>query len=170
MPPRAAADPVSARGWFVGAWLLGCLATAAPPVVAQEAPPEFANAAEQERYESLLGELRCLVCQNQSLAESNAPLALDLRVEVLKRVRAGMTEKEIVDFLVARYGDFVLYRPPVKPGTWALWFGPFLLLGAAVLVVIRMAARGQRAAPEPIGDEERRRLDEFTRSGRKSPP
>jgi cytochrome c-type biogenesis protein CcmH len=161
---------VSARDWFVGAWLLGCLAPAAPPVVAQEAPPEFASAAEQKRYESLLGELRCLVCQNQSLAESNAPLALDLRVEVLKRVRAGMTEKEIVEFLVARYGDFVLYRPPVKRSTWALWFGPFLLLGAAVLVVIRMAARGQRAVPEPIGDEERRRLDEFPRSDRNAPP
>jgi cytochrome c-type biogenesis protein CcmH len=161
---------VSARGRVVRAWLLGCLAATASPAVAQEAPPEFTNAAEQQRYESLLRELRCLVCQNQSLAESNAPLALDLRVEVLKRVRAGMSESEIVDFLVARYGDFVLYRPPVKRSTWALWFGPFLLLALALLVVIRMAARGRHAAPEPIGDEERRRLDGFSPPDRNSPP
>jgi cytochrome c-type biogenesis protein CcmH len=162
---------VIGRGsWIVHAWLLAWLGAAAPHACAQEAPPEFANATEQERFESLLRELRCLVCQNQSLAESNAPLALDLRVEVLKRVRAGMTESEIVEFLVERYGDFVLYRPPVKRSTWALWFGPFLLLAIAVLVVVRMAARGQRAGPEPIGDEERRRLDEFSRSDRKAPP
>lgn len=161
---------MSRRNRILRASLLACLAIGALHVSAQEVPPEFQDAAEQERYESLLRELRCLVCQNQSLAESNAPLALDLRVEVLKRVRTGMTEREIVEFLVTRYGDFVLYRPPLKHSTWMLWFGPFLLLAIAVLVVIRMSGRGQRAAPEPIGDEERRRLDEFSRFDRNPPP
>jgi len=139
--------------------LLLCLA--APHAGAQEAPPDFASAAEQERYESLLRELRCLVCQNQSLAESNAPLALDLRVEVLKRVRAGMSQEEILEFLVDRYGDFVLYRPPVKRNTWVLWFGPFVLLVIAVFVIVRVAAGRKSMDPEPLRDEERRRLREL---------
>jgi len=151
--------------------LLCCAAAmAAPAAGAQEAPPEFANAAEQERYETLLRELRCLVCQNQSLAESNAPLALDLRVEVLKRVRAGMTREEIVEFLVARYGDFVLYRPPLKHSTWALWFGPFLLLLIAVAILMRIAAGRKTSEPEPLGPEERRRLHELDPPDRGSPP
>ena len=140
--------------------LLCSLAATATIVQAQEAPSEFADAAQQERYESLLRELRCLVCQNQSLAESNAPLALDLRVEVLKRVRAGMSEEEIVEFLVARYGDFVLYRPPLRRGTWVLWFGPFLLLAIAVIVVHRIASGRPIGDAEPLDDEERRRLEE----------
>ena len=143
--------------------LLLCIAAmlAAPGAGSQEAPPEFANAAEQERYESLLRELRCLVCQNQSLAESNAPLALDLRVEVLKRIRSGMSKEEIVDFLVARYGDFVLYRPPLKHSTWVLWFGPFLLLAIAAIVIARIALGRKAAEPQPLGEEERRRLREL---------
>jgi cytochrome c-type biogenesis protein CcmH len=136
----------------------GLLAAAAAPAPrAQEAPPEFASAAEQDRYESLLRELRCLVCQNQSLAESNAPLALDLRTEVLNRVRAGMSKDEIVEFLVARYGDFVLYRPPLKRGTWALWFGPFLLLAIGIAVVIRVALSRGGVEPEPRAEAERGR-------------
>jgi cytochrome c-type biogenesis protein CcmH len=144
--------------WIVLVWALG---GAAPPAGAQNAPPEFRDAREQERYESLLRELRCLVCQNQSLAESDAPLALDLRTEVLKRVRAGMPREEIVGFLVARYGDFVLYRPPLKPGTWVLWFGPFLLLAIGAMIVLRIAARRENPEPEPLSQDERRRLGEL---------
>jgi cytochrome c-type biogenesis protein CcmH len=150
--------------------LCSCLLCGVAPGTAQEAPPEFANAAEQARYESILHELRCLVCQNQSLAESNAPLALDLRVEVLKRIRAGMADGDIRQFLVARYGDFVLYRPPLKQSTWALWFGPFLLLAIALVVVIRVAAGRARAEPAPLDDSERRRLDELARPPHGNPP
>jgi cytochrome c-type biogenesis protein CcmH len=148
--------------WLGCTWLLIALSLAAAQCRAQEAPPEFADAAEQERYESLLRELRCLVCQNQSLAESTAPLALDLRVEVLKRVRAGMAREEIIEFLVARYGDFVLYRPPLKHTTWILWFGPFLLLAIAAAVVLHIAANRKNIEPEPLTEDEQRRLDELT--------
>lgn len=147
----------SARGFALAC----CLLAGATVSHAQDAPPGFGSAAEQERYESLLRELRCLVCQNQSLAESDAPLALDLRVEVLKRVRAGMAKEEILEFLVARYGDFVLYRPPLKQNTWALWFGPFILLAIAVLVLVRVAAGRKHTEPVPLGEDERRRLREI---------
>ncbi|MDH5436877.1 MAG: cytochrome c-type biogenesis protein CcmH, partial [Gammaproteobacteria bacterium] len=84
--------------------------------------------AEEQRYRNLIGELRCLVCQNQSLADSDAELAVDMRNEVHKKISAGKSNDEIIDFLVERYGDFVRYRPPVKATTFLLWFGPFLLL------------------------------------------
>jgi len=80
------------------------------------------------RYQRLTEEFRCLVCQNQTLADSNADLAIDMRREVLRMIEANMTDAEISDWLVERYGDFVLYRPPMKASTWALWFGPLILL------------------------------------------
>jgi cytochrome c-type biogenesis protein CcmH len=86
------------------------------------------------RLKKLEEELRCLVCQNQSLADSTAPLAEDLRREVRQLAVAGKSDDEIRQFLVARYGDFVLYRPPVKRTTWLLWFGPFVLLGAGGVI------------------------------------
>ncbi len=98
-------------------------------------PLEFASEEEQRRFESLTGELRCLVCQNQSLADSDAPLAHDLRREVFDMMQAGHSDEEIKRFLLERYGDFVLYRPPVKGNTLVLWLAPGLLLlvGAAVV-------------------------------------
>jgi len=86
------------------------------------------------RLKALESELRCLVCQNQTLAESNAPLAEDLRKEVREQALAGKSDDEIRAYLVARYGDFVLYKPPVEPVTYLLWFGPFVLLGAGALI------------------------------------
>jgi cytochrome c-type biogenesis protein CcmH len=103
-------------------------------------------------------ELRCLVCQNESLAGSHAELAQDLRREIRTLIGQGKTDKEILDFMVARYGDFVRYRPPVKPTTWLLWGGPFLLLGggvAALIVFLRRRAK-ENAAPQ-LSEEERRR-------------
>ena len=96
------------------------------------------------RLKHLETELRCLVCQNQTLAESNAPLAEDLRKEVRELAVAGKSDDDIRAYLVARYGDFVLYKPPVKPTTYALWFGPFLLLAAGIVVwfaVLRKRSR-----------------------------
>ena len=104
----------------------------------------FADDALDARLKALEGELRCLVCQNQTLAESEAPLAADLRKEVRELAQAGKSDDDIRGYLVARYGDFVLYRPPVKPVTYLLWFGPFVLLAGGIavwLVVLRRRAR-----------------------------
>lgn len=103
------------------------------------------------RLKRLEEELRCLVCQNQSLADSNAPLAEDLRREVRSLAVAGKNDDEIRQFLVARYGDFVLYKPPVKRTTWLLWFGPFALLLFGVFVWgMILWRRGRRARAEPV--------------------
>ncbi len=100
----------------------------------------FANPADEERYEALTSEIRCLVCQNETIADSTAALANDLRREVRRMVEEGMTDAEIKDFLVARYGDFVLYRPQFKSTTALLWLAPLIMLvigGIAFYVVIR---------------------------------
>ena len=130
---------------------LACVALALAAQVALAQPqPDVAFEARLKRLE---GDLRCLVCQNQTLADSNAPLAEDLRREVRALAVAGKSDDEIRAFLVARYGDFVLYRPPVKGTTWLLWFGPFalLLLGAGVWFGV---VRRRRHAPDvaPVRD------------------
>ena len=112
--------------------------------------PPATDAALDARLKRLETELRCLVCQNQTLADSNADLADDLRREVRALALAGKSDEEIKAYLVARYGDFVLYNPPVKPVTWMLWFGPFALLaggGAAWWVVLRRRVRSAGVAP-----------------------
>lgn len=121
---------------------------------------KFTSAADEQHFKELIVELRCLVCQNQSLLDSDAELAHDLRVEVYDMLQAGQADTEIIDFLVARYGDFVLYSPPVKPSTYLLWFGPFVLLAVA-LVLLVFALRRQRHATDqkPITDRDRQQLD-----------
>ena len=123
------------------------LAFAAHLALAQVAP----DLAFEQRLKRLESDLRCLVCQNQTLADSSAPLAEDLRREVRSLAVAGKSDDEIRAFLVARYGDFVLYRPPVKGTTWLLWFGPFALLALGALVWVGVVRR-RRAAPEPLHD------------------
>lgn len=98
----------------------------------------------RDRLKKLEEELRCLVCQNQTLADSNAPLAEDLRREVRELAAQGKNDTEIKDFLVQRYGDFVLYKPPVKETTWLLWFGPFVLLGGGFLTWVLVLRRRSR--------------------------
>lgn len=105
------------------------------------------SAAEEARYRALIAELRCLVCQNQSIAESNAPLANDLREQVREQIASGRSDREIATYLLDRYGDFVLYRPPLKPRTWLLWLGPFALLAAAGVLALVRTRRGARPAP-----------------------
>jgi cytochrome c-type biogenesis protein CcmH len=102
----------------------------------------------EKRVTTLAHELRCLVCQNQSLAESNAPLAVDLRNQIREQLKAGKTERDVLDFMVARYGDFVLYRPPFKAATAALWLGPFLLLALGAWLLYRNVARRRPGAPQ----------------------
>ena len=108
---------------------------------AKEAAPAAADPVLEQRVTALASELRCLVCQNQTLADSNAPLAEDLRNQVREKMRRGASDSEIVDYMVARYGDFVLYRPPLKLSTVLLWFGPLLLLAAGFLVLLRRVLR-----------------------------
>ena len=103
---------------------------------ANDEPVIFENRNLEERYYFLIEEIRCLVCQNQSLADSNAPLAQDLRNEIFKMIQENKSNIEIMDFLVERYGDFVLYRPPLKKNTWLLWFGPFLFLIIGFFVAV----------------------------------
>jgi len=100
-----------------------------------------------KRVTGLAHELRCLVCQNQTLAESNAPLAVDLRNQIREQLAQGASERDVIDFMVARYGDFVLYRPPLKATTLALWIGPFVLLLGGALLLWRRIVR--RRVPEP---------------------
>ena len=109
-----------------------------------------------KRVAGLAHELRCLVCQNQTLADSNAPLAVDLRNQIREQLKGGASERDVIDFMVARYGDFVLYRPPLKASTLALWIGPFVLLLAGALLLWRRIAR--RRVPEPqLSDAEHAR-------------
>ncbi len=102
------------------------------------------------RYRALIAELRCLVCQNQSIAESNAPLADDLRRQVESQIIAGKSDREILDYLTARYGDFVLYRPPVKSNTLLLWLAPGLLAIGGVFIAIRVARRRGEVVAAPV--------------------
>jgi cytochrome c-type biogenesis protein CcmH len=116
------------------------------------------SAEEDERFLRLAEKLRCLVCQNQTLADSGAELAGDLRRELREQIRAGRSDAEILDFMVARYGDFVLYEPPLKASTVALWVGPFVLLAVA-LGVLAWVVLGRRRAPQEapdLGPEARR--------------
>ena len=111
------------------------------------APLAFASPAEEQRFHALVSELRCVMCQNQSLADSNAQIAVDLRREVLQLMRQGKDDAQIKDFLVARYGEFVLYRPQVESKTWLLWFGPLLVLLAGGVLVAGAVRRRAGAAP-----------------------
>lgn len=102
----------------------------------------------EKRVMGLAHELRCLVCQNQTLADSNAPLAIDLRNQIREQLARGASESEVREFMVARYGDFVLYKPPLKATTLLLWFGPFLLLAAGAVLLWRRVARRRAPAPQ----------------------
>lgn len=115
--------------------------------------------AEQEaRYRALITELRCLVCQNQTIAESNAPLAADLRDQVKAQIVAGKTDAEIHDYLTARYGDFVLYRPPFRERTWLLWVGPFALLLLVALAASFFIRRSKLPAATPVDRDALKKL------------
>lgn len=157
-PFRAACRLAAAFGLALG------LATAgAVPVAAQAVTPDemLANPAQEARARALFKRLRCLVCQNQSIDDSNAPLARDLRVLVRERIAAGDDDSEVIGFLTRRYGDFVLLKPPVEPKTWGLWFGPLaVLLVAALAILVAWHARGRRAGAvaAPLSADEHARL------------
>lgn len=131
---------------------------------AEDTPYTFDDPAKQQTYEQLINELRCLVCQNQTLADSHADLAQDLRREVYTMVTAGKNRAEVIDYLVKRYGDFVLYRPPMKDTTWLLWAGPVLLLAVAGGAWFAMSRSKQRALASTLTPEEQARLAALTGS------
>ncbi len=125
---------------------LAALFTAVPAMSAEVDP---------ERMRNLEKELRCLVCQNQSIADSHADLAADLRQELERLMREGKTDDEIRAWMVERYGDFVLYRPPFKPMTWALWLGPFVLLGLGAIVIYRVTSTSRKSDAATAVDPEK---------------
>ena len=141
------------------------LSLLAPFVVAKDAQPASDDPVLEQRLTRLSQELRCLVCQNETLADSRADLAEDLRREIREQMRAGKSDKEIIDFLTARYGQFILYKPQVTPTTYLLWFGPFVLLLAGLAVLFRYIKQRRDLIPEkPLTVEERRRAEELLRT------
>jgi cytochrome c-type biogenesis protein CcmH len=120
----------------------------------------------EQRLANLSQELRCLVCQNETLADSRADLAEDLRREIREQIRAGKSDQEIISFLTQRYGEFILYRPPVKPKTYLLWFGPFVLLLVGLAILFRYVKRRRNLIPEqPLSNADHRRAQELLGSG-----
>ena len=135
---------------FLRACLLACLLAVGGQALAIDTEAAFDDPVLQHRYEAINRELRCLVCQNQTIADSNATLAQDLRREVREMIAAGKTDDEIRDFMIERYGDFVLYRPRMTAQNFLLWAAPaLLLLGGAVAVVRVVRKRTQEAELEP---------------------
>lgn len=135
-----------------------------------EARPLAENPQAEARLKALAVELRCLVCQNQTLADSNAPLAEDLRREVRDMIAKDMSDQEIIDFLVERYGDFVLYRPPLRATTTLLWIGPFVLLAIGGTALILAVRRRQKTLLEVIvSDADHQRVEQLLSNGAKHP-
>jgi cytochrome c-type biogenesis protein CcmH len=127
------------------------LAVLTAPVAANEAQPTLNDPVVAKREVELAKQLRCLVCQNETIADSRAALAVDLRNKLREQMAAGKTDAEIVAFMTERYGDFVLYRPPLKATTVLLWAGPFMLLALGILIGWRVVrARARAARPEPL--------------------
>jgi len=150
------------KRWLLPVLLPLLLAALSGLAVAKEAVPMAEDPVLEAKVMRIAEELRCLVCQNETIAASHAELAVDLRKQIRQKLQQGQSEQQILDFMVQRYGDFVLYRPPVKSSTWLLWGGPFLLLGVALLALV-MNIRRRRdvvvAAPLHADEAERvRRL------------
>lgn len=147
-------------------WAL-MLALATFTAQANQAAPLAEDPVVERRLVHIAEELRCLVCQNESLAGSRADLALDLKREIRQLIKQGKTDQEVRDFLVTRYGDYVLYRPPVKPTTWLLWGGPFVLLAAGLAGLIAFL-RKRRPTDAALSPEDQRRADALLNNERKA--
>jgi cytochrome c-type biogenesis protein CcmH len=147
---------MSARA-CIAALVFAAVALAAPAAHAADATPTEQDPVSQARAVKLESELRCLVCQNQTIAESNAELAVDLRRQVREQIAAGRSDREIIDYMTARYGDFVLYRPPFKGTTLLLWAGPAVLLVLGAWLLLRIVRDRRVAEPPPLSEDERAR-------------
>jgi cytochrome c-type biogenesis protein CcmH len=135
--------------------ILICLIAATLPLGAWAIDSDitFDSPEQEARYDRLVNELRCLVCQNQTIADSNADLAKDLRRQTLEMLRQGKSDEEILTFMTDRYGDFVLYRPPVKPTTWLLWGAPMILLLIGIIGTLMVITRRSRDAGDIEPDQ-----------------
>ena len=122
---------------------------------------QFDSSTQQERFRDLTERLRCPKCQNQNIADSNAPISKDLRLLVYELMRDGKTDTEIVDHLIERYGTFVTYRPPVTPVTWVLWFGPLAGLVIALLLVLLWVRRGSHVSVRDLDEAERAQIEKI---------
>ena len=135
-------------------------------VSANEAQPVADDPVLEKRVMALAEDLRCLVCQNETLAGSHSDLAVDLRQQIREQMRAGKSDKEIIAFMTERYGDFVLFRPPVKATTYLLWFGPFaLLIAGAIVQFIYLKRRRERVRDQPLSEAERKRVEALLGDG-----
>jgi cytochrome c-type biogenesis protein CcmH len=133
------------RKFIVAGLFAGSIAAVGSSLFAADAPSASADPLLEKRVMQISEELRCLVCQNQTIADSHAELAVDLRNQVREMLKRGMSEQDIKSYMVQRYGDFVLYRPPVKGNTWVLWGGPFvLLLGGLGFLFVKLRQRGRK--------------------------
>ena len=152
---------------YVASLLVLSAMSALAPAQAREAALLAEDPLVEKRLIHISEELRCMVCQNESLASSRAELANDLREEVRKLIREDRSDSQIKEYLVTRYGDFVLYKPEVKPLTWVLWFGPFMLLVLAILGMAYYLRQRQSAQTGQPGltDEDRRKVQEILKSG-----
>lgn len=122
---------------------------------------KFESPQQEQRYKNIIEELRCLVCQNQNLAGSDAGLAQDLRKQVYKMLREGQSDKEILDFMVTRYGDFVLYRPPFKASTFFLWVGPFIIFAIGLFVLVRFIRQRKNVVATTLTDNDKEKLKQL---------
>ena len=141
----------------------------AAPALGGEAAPAAEDPALEARVNALSNQLRCLVCQNQTIAESNAGLAVDLKNQVRERLQKGESESQIIDFMVARYGDFVLYRPPFKLTTLLLWLGPLLLVLAGLAVLYRRLKSVSREPQAELSEADRKRAARLLGDGKETP-
>lgn len=148
---------------LIGCMLFLSMALSTAPALANEAQPVAANPALEKHVMALSEELRCLVCQNQTIADSSAELAIDLRNQVREKLEQGMSDQDVIDYMVQRYGDFILYRPPLKITTWLLWFGPFLLLIGGITFLGLKLRRG-RAQVDALPEAEMQRAAALLRA------
>lgn len=167
---RGALEDMRANGGgfaLLKAALLLCLLLLAPFAGAKEAAPVAENPEIERRMVALSEDLRCLVCQNETIAASRADFANDLRREIREQMQANKSDKEIVDFLVARYGDFVLYRPPMKSTTLLLWFGPFIfLLTGAVFLVFYLKRRRKHIEEPTLSEQQLKQAEALLKEGK----
>lgn len=147
--------------------LIFCLVSAPVMAIGVDETP-LPDPAQEERARDLMEDLRCLVCQNQSVEESDADMAKDIRVIVRERIAAGDSDAEVRTFMTDRYGDWILMKPPFKAGTALLWIGPFVLVLVGGLAAWLFVRRQSRTAPEPLSNDERARLDALLDDGPKA--
>jgi cytochrome c-type biogenesis protein CcmH len=156
--------PGFVKGFHFALWLLAVLAVTAQDLPAVQPEEVLEDPVLEARARDISLNLRCLVCQNQSIDDSNAELAKDLRVLVRERLVAGDSDQQVIDYVVDRYGDFVLLKPPVKPVTYLLWAAPVLVLlfgGSIVILAARRRRRAAAAEPEPLSADEKTKLAEY---------